>query len=330
MYTDPSGYTFKSWWHDNAKPFIYTAAFAAIIVGSCILTGGAGAVFLGAWMNACMNMYSPNNNGSFSSFMGACAVGAASGAAGAGIGGGVNAAIAGGSFSSGFIGSATVSSTGFVAGSATGASAGLTSGFISGFGNAGVNSQNFKSMLNQGLNEGAMGLLAGGLIGGISGGINAINNGRTFWSGNAKLSKYEDLLYACNDNDIFKYPQTRGHSVVNLSGHNVYYKPEDGLYGIRNVIPDGYCTDLPIDGLATSKTTDYVFKIPGKYGFRPEAFVGNDGDVGLSFGPMDAIGLGTKEIWGGIISQGYSYGWLNQTQLDNSWETLFNLSKLIK
>ena len=77
MYTDPSGYNWKSLfgcstgyikgtnngvnWSKN-KSLIYTAAFAAIIVGSCILTGGAGAVFLGAWMNVCANMYSPNNN----------------------------------------------------------------------------------------------------------------------------------------------------------------------------------------------------------------------------------------------------------------------------
>jgi hypothetical protein len=253
-------------------------------------------------------------------------VGAAAGALGAGIGAGVNVAIAGGSFGAGFLGTATVSSTGFIAGFATGAAGGVTNGLIQGTGNGLLGGQNFGSAVESGLNQAWKQGLAGGVAGGVFGGLDAVSNERTFWTGNAKQYKGTEALYASLEGGSDVYLNTDDYTVFNQSGKDVYYKPEDGVYGVSNKIKTGHGIKIDVDGIATSKYTNQVFKIPGKYGFSPNALVKNGGDVQLNFSTLDKAAL-NYQLW---RNSNYHYGWSTLNQLDGNWKVLFDLARLIR
>ena len=273
-----------------------------------------------------------NNGATGWELVGYIAVGAGAGALSAGIGAGVNAAIAGnaaagGGFIAGFTGTATISSTGFIAGAATGAAAGVTNGLITGTGYGMLGGQNFGNAFVQGgLDQAWKQGLAGGAIGGVFGGINAVNNERTFWTGNAKTYEGTPALYASLDGGSEVYLDADEYTVFNASGKDVYYKPEDGIYGIKNKIPDGHGIKLNVDGVATSKHTSHVFKIPGKYGFSPDAYVKPGGDVRLTFSTADKAALKAQQL----MNPNYKYGWMTLKELGSGWETLFKLSLMIK
>ncbi len=253
-------------------------------------------------------------------------IGAAAGALGAGIGMGVNVGIVGGSFGAGFMGTATVSSTGFIAGAATGASGGFAGGFLNGFGNATMEGQNIGTMLVSGLKEGGIGAAFGAVFGGITGGIHAEKNERNFLTGNAKTYEGTPALYANLDGGSEVYLDADDYSVFNASGKDVYYKPEDGVYGVKNRIPNGHGIRLDVDGVATSKYTSQVFKIPGKSGYYPSAYVNIGGDVTLDFSAKAWFALKYQQF----IDPNYSYGWMTLNELDKEWEMLFELAGRIK
>ena len=280
------------------------------------------AAALGAIFNAFTQIVAGNVN-DVGDFFVAAGIGALSGAAGFAIGNGVNAAIAGGSFASGFVGSSTVSSTGFWAGAGTGAASGFASGFISGTGNSLLAGNNFRQSLQNGWKEGLMGLGSGAVIGGICGGIDAAINHREFFTGNAKQYDLFPANYASIDGGTEMFLNTDDYTVINNSDYVAYYKPEDGKYGVGEYKIDPHKgIKVNVDGLATCKYTDKVYKVPGKKIFHPQPIIANNGEVYFS-------------KWNRIVLKplsytNYQFGWMTFDQLDSSWENLFRSALLIK
>jgi RHS repeat-associated protein len=244
------------------------------------------------------------------------------------VGSGISSALApGGSFGAGFTFTTTATSTGFVSGAAAGFGAGAFGGFVGGFGNSLLNGSGVNSALETGKKAGINGAIGGLISGGIGGGIDAARRGRNFWTGNIKLHDADPGYVASLGNEIFvgDYEDV-GYTVANLSDYDAYYKPEDGVYGLSNKIPSGKMIFDPVDGIATSKYSDMVYKIPGKLQFRPSATIRHDGDILLSFGPLDRAALWAKQL----STPDYIYGWIGRSQIDDSWGTLFDLAKVIR
>jgi len=280
------------------------------------------AATLGAIFNAFTQIVAGNVNG-VGDFFVAAGIGALAGVAGFAIGNGVNAAIAGGSFASGFVGSSTVSSTGFWAGAGTGAASGFASGFISGTGNSLLAENSFGQSLQNGWKEGLMGLGSGAVIGGICGGIDAAINHREFFTGNAKQYDLFPANYASIDGGTEMFLNTDDYTVINNSDYVAYYKPEDGSYGVGECIIEPHKgIKVNVDGLATCKYTDKVYKVPGKLIYHPQPIIANSGEVYFS--------KFNRAILKGLSSTGYSFGWMTLDQLDSSWENLFRSALLIK
>ena len=215
--------------------------------------------------------------------------------------------------------------TGFIGGAFTGAASGFSSGFVSGFGNSIVDGNNFSTSFKSGLSSGAFGAAVGGAIGGVSGGINAARHGRNFWTGDFKQYTPTEEIYASLDKEV--YTNTDDYTVFNNSDKPVYYKPESGGYGLNNKISPGKGIHGYVDGLATSRNSELVFKVPGKYGVYPDAIVKSSGDIDLYFSPLDRAVLHIKNVQTGGT---YRYGWLRLKDLDSHWKKLFDLAKIIK
>ncbi len=290
-YTDPSG----EFWH--------------LVIGAAI----------GGTFNLLMNLDNIDNFGEGLAYFG---VGAVAGAFGAGVGMGVNVAIAGGSFGAGFVGTATVSSTGFIAGAATGASTGVTNGLIQGTGNGMLIGKNFgdafvQGGLDQALKQGLIGVVTGGVLGGI----HATNNGRDFWTGSYKQFDMEPALLASTDNvvsDSYIFPDDA--TVVNADSYKVYYKSENGVTGIKdNVSPCKYIKS-PVDGVATSKYANQVFKIPD----GGKVLVGMGGSVEFTngYGFYEGLQLVNRAGWQNaqyFIDRGAYEGWKSLFNAANLW-----------
>ena len=297
MYSDPTGEVF--------------------VIDDLIAAAAIGAIF-----NSFTRIVAGNVNNAGDFFL-AAGIGALSGAAGLAVGSGINATIAGGSFASGFVGSATVSSTGFWAGAGTGAASGFTSGFLSGTGNSLLAGNSFGQSLQDGWKEGLMGLGSGAVIGGICGGIDAAINHREFFSGNAKQYDILPANYASTDGGTEMFLNADDYTVFNNSDYVAYYKPEDGKYGVGEYKIDPHkAIKVNVDGLATCKYADKVYKVPGKYGYHPQPIIANSGEVYFS--------KYNRVILKGISLTGYSFGWMTLDQLDQSWENLFRSALLIK
>jgi len=280
----------------------------------------AAAVF-GAFMNVGLHA---NDIHSFWQAIGYAATGAASGVLSAGIGGGVNSSLGGGSFGEGFVGSSLAhSTTGFIAGTLTGASVGLTNGFISETSNALLAGSSLGEALSNGLVGGYKSAILGGSIGGVISGLQSYSSGRNFWTGNANLYNISsEGLASINDDIVINKGK---YTVANESGQDVYYKPEEGGYGLNNKIPSGKGITIDVDGIATSRYQDQVFKIPGKSFLRPYATVMMGGDVNLKFNIFDKSAIQIRSM-----TTGYQYGWMNQQQLDPSWSKLIQYSRYIQ
>ena len=299
MYRDPNG----EWVH--------------LVIGAVI--GGA--------MNLIANAGNINN---FWQGLGYFAIGAVAGAVGAGVGAGFSSALAGGSFAAGFAGtSAAVTSTGFTSGFISGGMAMATSNMITGAGNAWMQGATFGQGLREGVISSAKGLLIGSITGGIMGGLDAAMDGRNFMTGDYKQYDLQRNYIASADGTMFEqYSIPDNATVVNMDSYNVYYKPEKGeAYGINNVVKPGKYITKPVDGVATSKYTDMVFKVPGKWGSQPPINVFDGGDVGLCMGSKwtDAT-----LIYKNLTTPGYTYGWMTLPQLDNGWSKLFELARIIR
>jgi hypothetical protein len=251
-------------------------------------------------------------------------IGAAAGLLSAGIGAGVSTAMApGGSFAAGFIGTSAVSTTGFVAGAATGLAAGATNGLILGTGNALLEKQKFGKALGAGFDQMWKQGFMGAGIGGIMGGLDALSKGRDFWTGSYKTYKLPVNYIASTNNEPFydRISIPEKATVANEDSYNVYYKPEKGEYGIGEcVVEPGYYIKDPIDGVATSKYSDAVFKVPS--GGRVRVLPG--GDV-VFLNPNTVSASAELANIRSILTTGqvYEYGWLPLSKLDNGWATLF-------
>ena len=277
----------------------------------------AGAL-IGGFINGLMHA-----NQGVDGFLKGFAIGAVAGAVTAATGAGINAAIAGQAFVAGFIGTATVTSTGFVAGFLSGAGSGFVGGFITGFGNAAIDDKHIAEIFSSGIRDGLKNAALYGTIEGITGGVQAVKGGRNFWTGSYKKYTYSSPLYAQNGVDpIIAEPED--YTVWNQSPKNIYFKPENGTYGIDDVIrPNQFIKD-PVDGVATMYSKVQVFKIPGKYSINPTATVLHNGGVSLRFSAIDKIAMDAIETF-----TSYKYGWLYLNQLDSSWGQLFSLAKLV-
>ncbi len=288
-YTDPSG----EFWH--------------LAIGAA----------LGGITNLAFNW---NNCDGWQDYVSYFAIGAVAGGLGAGVGTGVSSAIAGGGFAAGFTGASTASATGFVAGATIGGASGFTGGFITGAGNSLVAGDSFGRSLYNGTIDVAIGLGTGAIIGGVAGGIDAYKSNRNFWTGNA--IQYEmDVAYLASmngGNEIY----LNDYTVVNNSDYIAYYKPEDGVCGIGDcVIEPHKGINVKVDGVATYRYSDKVYKIPGKWKFSPKATINIDGDVFVDINDFVSFVLDIPI---------YKYGWMTIDELDDSWRTLFEAALKIK
>lgn len=280
------------------------------------------AAALGAIFNAFTQIVASNVNG-IGDFFIAAGIGAVSSVAGLAVGSGVNAAIAGGNFVSGFTGVASVSSTGFWAGAVTGAASNFADSFITGIGNSLLEDNSFGQSLQDGLDDGAIGLGTGFVIGGIRGGFEAALNHRGFFSGNAKQYDINPAYYASIDGGDEMFFYADDYTVINNSDYVAYYKPEDGSYGVGECIIEPHKgIKVNVDGLATCKYTDKVYKVPGKFKYHPQPIIANSGEVFFS--------KKNRAILKVLSLTGYSFGWMAPEQLDSSWENLFRSALLIK
>jgi hypothetical protein len=257
-------------------------------------------------------------------------VGAAAGALGAGVGAGISSAMAGGSFGAGFIGSsAALTSTGALSGMAVGAGAGFSSGFTTGLGNGLMGGQNFSEALWSGTKSGLIAGGTGAVLGGLVGGLDAVSNGREFWSGSYKQYDLKPALLASTDNytSATEYLVPDDATLVNADQYKVYYKPENGVYGTKDYVSTGKYITKPIDGVATSKYSNMVYKVPD--GGR--VYVKMGGDVKLTMGVV-----GRTKVIGAYMFTNYDYGWqnaqffINQEAYYNQWDMLFNLALKIR
>jgi RHS repeat-associated protein len=272
---------------------------------------------LGGVLNLISNDIAGNINNGWQR-LGYFAIGAVAGALGAGIGAGVSSAISGGGFIAGLAGTSATASTGFLAGAAAGGSAATVSGFTTGFGNGLMQGQDFAQSLGSGVKDGLISGTIGAITGGIFGGIDALSRGRDFWSGSYQQYDLSLNHIAATDNDIMfdQYSFSNDATIVNADQYKVYYKPEDGVYGTKNYVSPGKYIKYPIDGVATSKYTNMVFKIPD--GGRVKVLLGGDVKFTNGYGLYDILRLTNKA------------GWLPLSKLDNSWDMLFKLALSIK
>ena len=299
QYTDPSG----EFWH--------------LIVGAAI----------GGFLNVVLNANNIENCWQGLAYFG---IGAVAGALSAGVGAGISTAFAGVGFSAGFCGTSSATVTGFLASASVGAASAATNGLITSTGNAWLQGSSFGDGLLKGVKTSAISGLVGGLTSGVIGGFDAVLNNRCFWSGNAKQFDLPENLIASIDNTV-AYEDCLTPSdarVVNNDKYKVYYKPEDGSYGTKNyVLPNKYIK-VPVDGVATSKTRDFVFKVP-EWG-RIKVLPG--GDVEFLNPTMVNFSAHLANIRSNFVyGVNYTYGWMSQNQLsDSSWDMLFLLARLIK
>ena len=271
----------------------------------------------------------------FGYIMAGAGIGAGIGALTAGIGAGVSSAMAPtGTFAAGFMGTqAAVTTTGFIAGAAAGAAAGAVGGALAGAGYSWLSGNSFEQGILDGLKGGVIGGVTGGIIGGIMGGIDAALDKRNFFTGNSKTYQLQRNQIASADGTMIyeEYITPPGKpTVVNTDSYDVYYQPEGGRYGIDEtvgVVKPGYAHYSRIDGVATSKYPDAVFKVPN-WG-RVKVLPG--GDV-VFLNPNTVSGMAHRaNILSAVLTgQAYEYGWMPLSKLDSGWAELFRMALIIK
>ncbi len=185
------------------------------------------------------------------------------------------------------------------------------------------------ALVNGGLSQAWRQAIGGAVIGCAIGGIDAAIKGRNFWTGDFKQYDLDPALLANNDNmmaDEFTFPDDA--TVANADDYRVYYRSEDGVSGVRNYVKPGKYIKNPIDGVATSRYANMIYKIPN--GGR--VYVGNGGNVKLSLGAINKTMLSAKQI----IDPSYQYGWVNISYFQNinaydyGWRFLYGIAPLIK
>jgi len=293
---------------DSDGQIVFT--FSAIIIGSMI----------GSFTGAVMAGVSGKSAGQI---MGAFGIGALAGAASGAVGGGVNSALGGGKFVAGALSAKeAITTTGAIAGAITGAASGATNGLIQGTGNALLEGSNIGDALDEGFTSSWKQALTGFAAGGIIGGIDAAAKGRNILTGSSKKYKMSKALLASGDNVIADEYVIPDDATLSNSDHSkVFYRNENGVAGMNNQLRHGeYITD-PIDGVATSKFKNLIFKVPD--GGTVKVTLG--GEVNLNMDIAARTKLGAYKL----LKPDYQYGWLDRNYfrsinaLDDNWNFLF-------
>ena len=171
--------------------------------------------------------------------------------------------------------------------------------------------------------------LSGAAVGGLFGGIDAVSKGRSFWTGNFKQYDLDPALMASSDNllaEEFTFPDDA--TVANADDYRVYYRSEDGVSGTRNYVKSGNYIKNPVDGVATSRYSDQVYKVPN--GGR--VYVNKGGNVKLSMRTIDRSLLSAKQF----IDPSYQFGWVNKSYFQNinaydqGWKYLYRIAPLLR
>jgi RHS repeat-associated protein len=209
--------------------------------------------------------------------------------------------------------------TGFVPGAIYGGISGAATGGLTGGARAYINDED----VEKGAKKGAMwGGIIGGVSGGISGGIDATKHGRNFWTGRYSTRPIQNNLLA----SAKEIPYSEKQSYLkNENTKKAFFKPEDGSTGYSDYVGSGkeLQAGVKIDGVATLKYGDQVYKVPDGYG----AFINKSGEVSIYLNePIYGPGLWVNETF-----RGYEYGWQAKAFFgaDTSWDTLFKFATLI-
>ena len=259
-------------------------------------------------------------------------IGAAAGALGAGIGAGAATAMLTSAvgFGAGFVGTATV--VGGAGGFVSGMIGGMTSGLITGSANAWMNGASFGNGLSAGLDSSIKSGIGGAVAGLTIGGLSAVNSGREFMSGSYRQYKLERAMYASIDGNFSEeFITPPKATIINEDEYRVYYKPEGRKRALNEFVEPGSYLDkkFKIDGVATSKHTDQVFKVPD--GSRVKVYRGGDVEFEVHGAwnntKLWGAEVATEKSW---IAYEYKYGWLYRENLDKYWDKLFDAAKLIK
>jgi len=213
---------------------------------------------------------------------------------------------------------------GFVGGFATGAATGSVTGFFIGANN-GIN-QNANNPFLSGLEGAGIGAISGGIIGGISSGINSVSNKRNFFTGSFKQYMAKDALYAGPGYQSKEIPSD--YTVYNDDYYKVYYRTEDGVSGMSDYVkPGGHYIKDPVDGIATSRFSNQVFKLPD----GGKAFVHKLGNV--TGRARKGIILASKYHQYSKTGTMGQWGWLGReyfqsiNSYDEGWHNLFEHAK---
>ena len=284
---------------------------------------------IGGIVNVAINAKNIDN---FWQGLGYFGIGAAAGALGAGIGAGVSTAIAGAGFGAGFIGTSTATVTGFLGSAAVAGSGAAVSCFITGAGNSWMQGNSFGQGLWDGVKSGLIGGTTAAITGGIFGGLDALSSGRNFWTGSFKQYDLPLNYIASTDGTMMfeQYSFPKDATVANADSYRVYYNHENGVSGIADFVEPGKHIKYPVEGVATSKHSDMVFKIPS--GGR--VIVQPGGEVSLS---VNNLKLNAYKVYYNLrFGQEYQYGWLSKSYFQSinayteMWRTLFNNALKIK
>jgi hypothetical protein len=206
-----------------------------------------------------------------------------------------------GSFAGGMVNKLLLhgANTGFVAGLVSGATSGFVTGFAEGAGSAYLAGQS--NIGRTGLMSGLGGAAFGGILGGMSGGIQASNSGRDFWTGSGRQYKSPPTYYA-GDGTGYNPDFPEGTTLNVLEGgKRVYYKPDNGLYGMCDYVDPGNYIMVEIDGVVTSKTpfNKSVYKIPN------------------GSGRLEVAANGEPNLVGDFSDYGFGYGWQERSYFTN-------------
>ena len=149
-----------------------------------------------------------------------------------------------------------------------------------------------------------------------------MNNIMDFWRNEWEAVADTSEVTGIDDVELFS------GSIINNSNHVVYYKPEKGSYDEKNRIAPHSSKKVNADGIATCLHRDKVFKIPGQPPYHPDVNVDISGQVSFRFfnqWPADLYSYYRQKVF----DEKYEYGWMTLEELDDSWQTLFDLAKEI-
>jgi len=304
MYTDPSGYNFKDWWHKHGNQVASTIVAVGVGVAVGIATAGIGDIVIAGFVTgfaaggasgltgAVLNKQSVD--GCLSAMICGAMVGGYTGIA-------TNVALAGIGYGFSQMNGVKVMSSNMAGGGFTMGGFRLTSAGYIQLGNGAVS----------GASNGAI----GGATNGIAAGLSSLATGAFGPS------------MAGGSGGYFSGAFSSTNTITNHSGSDVWYLLDDNSNGgTIGVVHSGGTYNGRIDGIATKAYNNMVFKVPSNNYFEGSVTIGSDGSVDL-----DAYGLGDL-----MNATGFHAGWKSISDFNNwdltqnGWQKLFDAALLIK